>query len=244
MSIINKIYPLEIRNREILSPVFILIRVTSLPLFFLLVLFRFSPNFISLISSLTLILSGIFASLGDFFISSIFIYFTVSLDCVDGQIARYKNKKSIFGQKLESINGDLTLLIYPLSVSIGLFNSELISIWIVLLTALSSSIYVNWRGVLSISSINDAPDNLTFLKKIIFSQQKPNENIRDRSLIGKILFILRMNTATQAGIPFYLIIIFLLFSPSSAVLPLQILIISQLFIGLALLVGKVVMKSE
>ena len=53
-----------------------------------------------------------------------------------------------------------------------------------------------------------------------------------------------MNTATQAGIPFYLIIIFLLFSPSSAVFPLQILIISQLFIGLALLVGKVVMKSE
>ena len=244
MSIINKIYPLEIRNREILSPAFILIRVTSLPLFFLLVLFRFSPNFISLISSLTLILSGIFASLGDFFISSIFIYFAVSLDCVDGQIARYKNKKSIFGQKLESINGDLTLLIYPLSVSIGLFNSELISIWIVLLTALSSSIYVNWRGVLSISSINDAPNNLTFLKKIIYSQQKPNENIRDRSFIGKILFILRMNTATQAGIPFYLIIIFLLFSPSSAVFPLQILIISQLFIGLALLVGKVVMKSE
>ncbi len=244
MSIINKIYPLEIRNREILSPAFILIRVASLPLFFLLVLFRFSPNFISLISSLTLILSGIFASLGDFFISSIFIYFAVSLVCVDGQIARYKNKKSNFGQKLESINGDLTLLIYPLSVSIGLFNSELISIWIVLLTALSSSIYVNWRGVLSISSIDDAPGNLTYLKKIIYSQQKPNENIRDRSFIGKILFILRMNTATQAGIPFYLIIIFLLFSPSSAVFPLQILIISQLFIGLALLVGKVVMKSE
>jgi phosphatidylglycerophosphate synthase len=244
MSIINKIYPLEIRNREILSPVLILIRVTSLPLFFLLVLFRFSPNFVSLISSLTLILSGIFASLGDFFISSIFMYISISLDCADGQIARYKNKQSIFGQKLESINGDLALLIYPLSVSIGLFNSGLVSIWVVLLTALSSSIYVNWRGVLSISSINDDPNGLTFLKRIIYSQQKPNENVRDKSLIGKILFILRMNTATQAGIPLYLIIIFLFFSPSSAVFPLQILIISQLFIGLALMVGKLVMKSE
>ena len=43
-SIINKIYPLEIRNREILSPAFILIRVTSLPLFFLLVLHNCSYN--------------------------------------------------------------------------------------------------------------------------------------------------------------------------------------------------------
>ena len=99
-------------------------------------------------------------------------------------------------------------------------------------------------SVLSISSINDDPNGLTFLKRIIYSQQKPNENVRDKSLIGKILFILRMNTATQAGIPLYLIIIFLFFSPSSAVFPLQILIISQLFIGLALIVGKLVMKSE
>ena len=244
MSIINKIYPVEIRNREILSPAVILIRIISLPLFFLSVLFRFNPNFITFISFITLILSGIFASLGEFFISSIFMHLTLSLDCVDGQIARYKNKKSILGQKLESTHGDLTLIIYPLSVAIGLFNSELISIWVVLLTALSSSIYVNWRGVLSVSSINDDPSDLTFLKKIIYSQQKPNENIRNESFIGKILFILRMNTSTQAGIPFYLIIIFLFFSPSSAVLPLQILIISQLFIGLALLVGKVIMKSE
>jgi len=244
MSIINKIYPVEIRNREILSPAVILIRIISLPLFFVSVLFRFNPNFISFISFLTLILSGIFASLGEFFISSIFMHLTLSLDCVDGQIARYKDKKSILGQKLESMHGDLTLIIYPLSVAIGLFSSELISIWVVLLTALSSSIYVNWRGVLSLSSINDDPADLTFLKKIIYSQQKPNENIRDKSFIGKILFILRMNTSTQAGIPFYLIIIFLFFSPSSAVLPLQILIISQLFIGLALLVGKVIMKSE
>ena len=244
MSIINKIYPVEIRNREILSPAVILIRIISLPLFFVSVLFRFNPNFISFISFLTLILSGIFASLGEFFISSIFMHLTLSLDCVDGQIARYKNKKSILGQKLESTHGDLTLIIYPLSVAIGLFNSELISIWVVLLTALSSSIYVNWRGVLSVSSINDDPSDLTFLKKIIYSQQKPNENIRNESFIGKILFILRMNTSTQAGIPFYLIVIFLFFSPSSAVLPLQILIISQLFIGLALLVGKAIMKSE
>ena len=244
MSIINKIYPVEIRNREILSPAVILIRIISLPLFFVSVLFRFNPNFISFISFLTLILSGIFASLGEFFISSIFMHLTLSLDCVDGQIARYKNKKSILGQKLESTHGDLTLIIYPLSVAIGLFNSELISIWVVLLTALSSSIYVNWRGVLSVSSINDDPSDLTFLKKIIYSQQKPNENIRNESFIGKILFILRMNTSTQAGIPLYLIVIFLFFSPSSAVLPLQILIISQLFIGLALLVGKAIMKSE
>ncbi len=244
MSIINKIYPADIRNREILSPVVILIRIISLPLFFISVLFRFSPNVISFISFITLILSGIFASLGDFFISSILMHLTLSLDCVDGQIARYKDKKSILGQKLESMHGDLTLIIYPLSVAIGLFNSELISIWVVLLTGLSSSIYVNWRGVLSLSSINDEPGDLTFLKKIIYSQQKPNENIRDKSFIGKILFILRMNVSTQAGIPFYLIVIFLFFSPSSAVLPLQILIISQLFIGLALLVGKVTMKSE
>ena len=244
MSIINKIYPVEIRNRELLSPAVILIRIISLPLFFVSVLFRFNPNFISFISFLTLILSGIFASLGEFFISSIFMHLTLSLDCVDGQIARYKDKKSILGQKLESMHGDLTLIIYPLSVAIGLFSSELISIWVVLLTALSSSIYVNWRGVLSLSSINDDPSDLTFLKKIIYSQQKPNENIRNESFIGKILFILRMNTSTQAGIPLYLIVIFLFFSPSSAVLPLQILIISQLFIGLALLVGKVIMKRE
>jgi len=148
------------------------------------------------------------------------------------------------GLKMESIHGDLTLIIYPLSVAVGLFNSDLISIWTVLLVAVSSAIYINWRSILSSSSINDDPASLSPLERIIYSQQKPNENIRNSSLIGKIIFILRMNTATQLGIPFCLVVIFLFFSPSSAVLPLQVLILSQLFIGLALMVGKIIMNNK
>jgi len=244
MLIINKIYPPEIRSREILSPLLILIRIVSLPIFLVSMLFRLSPNFVTFLSFITLIFSGIFAFLGDFFISSIFMLITLSLDCVDGQIARYKNKTSVMGLKMEAIHADLTLIFYPLSVSVGLFNADLISIWTILLVAVSSGIYINWRAILSTSSINDDPSELSSIKKIIYSQQKPNENIRNNSLLGKIIFVIRMNMATQAGIPFYLIMIFLFFSPSSAVIPLQLMVISQLLIGLSLMVGKIVLNNE
>ena len=105
--------------------------------------------------------SIVFASQSDFLISSILMLLTLSLDCVDGELARYTDKKSILGLKMESAHADLTLLIYPSCVSIGLFNSGFISIWMVLLAVISSSVYVNWREILSTSSVDDNPNKFS-----------------------------------------------------------------------------------
>lgn len=243
MSIINKIYPPEIRSQERLSPVLPLLRFISIPIFFISALFKLHPNFITILSFVTLILSAFFASQSDFLISSILMLLTLSLDCVDGELARYTDKKSILGLKMESAHADLTLLIYPSCVSIGLFNSGFISIWMVLLAVISSSVYVNWREILSTSSVDDNPNKFSKVQRIIFSQQKPNKNIRNSTFLGKLIFVLRMNTVTQASFPFLFIVIFLLLSPSRAVLPLQVLVASQGIIGISLFLGKLILKK-
>ena len=176
-------------------------------------------------------------------IASAFMFLTLVLDCVDGELARINRKETNLGAKLESIHADLTLILFPSTILIGLIKMESFSNWILLLLLFSTAIYVNWRSMYSSSPIKDDPSKLSFINKIIYSQQKPNNVIRDSSIIGKAIFITRINTATQLGISFALITIFSFIDATLIIYPIWIIIISQLFFGIAVIAGKILFSN-
>ena len=98
----------------------------------------------------------------------------------------------------------------------------------VLAYLLSTSIYLKWRPIYSASDIEDNPENLSFLMKVIYSQQKPNIVIRSSSIFGKILFFLRFNTATQFGITFALVILFTFLNKELIIYPITKYILSNI----------------
>ena len=82
----------------------------------------------TLISFITLFVSGYFSIIGEFSLGGIFILITLVLDCVDGTLARLNNKESELGLKLESIHSDLTLIIFPSTLMVGLINDHSVNI--------------------------------------------------------------------------------------------------------------------
>ena len=113
------------------------------------------------------------------------ILFKVWISTLDGLLIQYHNT--------------LTLILFPSTVLLGLIRAEAIQNWVFLFLLFSTSIYVNWRSAYSSSQVHDDPSKLSFLQKIIYSQQKPNNSIRASSNIGIFLYILRINTSTQFG---------------------------------------------
>ena len=242
MTLINKVYPANTFKTEIFSPVVVIYRISSLPLLVISKILNLHPNFITFISFITLFLAAYFAYSSLFVLAGIFIFFTCVLDCVDGELARLSNKETKLGQKLESIHADLTLILFPSTTLIGLINTDSIQIWVLLLLLFSTSIYVKWRSAYS-SSLDVNPSQLSYLKRIIYSQQKSNNEIRNSSFIGKILFILRINTSTQLGISFALITLFSFINPELIVYSIWTMIISQLFFGCAVIFGKILFTN-
>ena len=243
MSLFTKVYPVEKFKAEIYSPMVIIYRLVSIPLLLISKILNLHPNFITLISFFTLFASSIYAFYGSFIVASLLMFLTIVLDCVDGELARINEKETILGVKLESIHADLTLILFPSTILIGLIKMESFSNWILLLLLFSTAIYVNWRSMYSSSPIKDDPSKLSFINKIIYSQQKPNNVIRDSSIIGKAIFITRINTATQLGISFALITIFSFIDAALIIYPIWIIIISQLFFGIAVIVGKILFSN-
>ena len=168
---------------------------------------------------------------------------TIILDCVDGELARINEKETILGLKLESIHADLTLILFPSTVLLGLIRAEAIQNWVFLFLLFSTSIYVNWRSAYSSSQVHDDPSKLSFLQKIIYSQQKPNNSIRASSNIGIFLYILRINTSTQLGVAFALITLFSFIDVGLIIYSIWIIIISQLFYGCAVIFGKILFTN-
>ena len=147
------------------------------------------------------------------------------------------------GLKLETIHADLTLIIFPGTLIVGLIKNLSIDINILLLLLISTSIYLKWRPIYSASDIEDNPENLSFLMKVIYSQQKPNIVIRSSSIFGKILFFLRFNTATQFGITFALVILFTFLNKELIIYPIIVMIFSQIFFSLAVIFGSLVKRN-
>jgi|TARA_B110000438_G_scaffold217290_1_gene209963 hypothetical protein len=242
MSFLEKIYPPEIRKQELTVPLMPLFRILSLPLALLGILFKVHPNILTIISFFTLLSSAYFAIETNFFTSSILMIITLCLDCADGEVARFHNKKTTLGLNMESIHADITLLIYPISVATGMFKLDIIQLSTLLLVMIGSSFYVNWRVIFSNSTIKDDPSGKSLIYKLFFSQQKPNQNIRNSTVIGNILFSIRLNLVTQLGVPFILIIIFGLVNISNARIPLIILGVSHLALAIGVILAKLFFK--
>ena len=243
MSIFTKVYPLEKFKTEMNSPVVIIYRLFSIPLVLLFNLLKINPNLTTLISFATLFVSGYFSIIGEFSLGGIFILITLVLDCVDGTLARLNNKESELGLKLESIHSDLTLIIFPSTLMVGLINDHSVNIIFLFLLLISTSIYLKWRPIYSDSKIEDNPKNLSFLIKIIYSQQKPNVNIRSSSNIGKLIFFLRYNTATQFGVMFALMIVFSFLDNELIIYPIIVMIFSQIFFSVTVIIGSLIKKN-
>ena len=243
MSIFTKVYPLEKFKTEMNSPVVIIYRLLSIPLVIIFNLLKINPNLTTLISFITLFASGYFSIIGEFSLGGIFILITLVLDCVDGTLARLNNKESELGLKMESIHSDLTLIIFPSTLMVGLINDLSINIIFLFLLLISTSIYLKWRPIYSDSKIKDNPKNLSFIRKIIYSQQKPNVIIRSSSNIGKLLFFLRYNTATQFGVMFALMIIFSFLDNELIIYPIIVMIFSQIFFSFTVIILSLIKKN-
>ena len=243
MSIFTKVYPLEKFKTEMNSPVVIIYRLLSIPLVIIFNLLKINPNLTTLISFITLFASGYFSIIGEFSLGGIFILITLVLDCVDGTLARLNNKESELGLKMESIHSDLTLIIFPSTLMVGLINDLSINIIFLFLLLISTSIYLKWRPIYSDSKIEDNPKNLSFIRKIIYSQQKPNVIIRSSSNIGKLLFFLRYNTATQFGVMFALMIIFSFLDNELIIYPIIVMIFSQIFFSFTVIILSLIKKN-
>ena len=242
MSIFTKLYPLDKLKTEVNSPVIVICRVLSIPFIILFKILNFHPNWVTYISYFALFTAAIFSFNGAFVFGSLFILLSLVLDCADGMIARLNNKESELGGKLEIIHADLALVIFPSSVIVGMIDKFSVSLNILFLLLISTSLYLKWRPIYSNSNVDDDPEKLSFLKKIIYSQQKPNVSIRSSSIIGKLLFFIRYNTATNMGIAYALIIIFPFFDEQLIVYPMYLMIYSQLFFSIAAIFGSLVKK--
>ena len=243
MSIFTKLYPLDKLKTEMNSPAIIIYRLMAVPFIIIFKILNFHPNWITYISLLALFMAAIFSFNGEFIVGSLFILLSLVLDCADGIIARLNNKESELGLKLESIHADLALIIYPGSVIMGIIDKFSVSLNILFLLLISTSLYLKWRPIYSNSKVDDDPKNLSFLMKVIYSQQKPNVSIRSSSIIGKLLFFIRYNTATNMGIAYALIIIFPFFDEHLIIYPMYLMIYSQLFFSIAAIFGSLMKKS-
>ena len=243
MSIFTKLYPLDKLKTEMNSPAIIIYRLMAVPFIIIFKILNFHPNWITYISLLALFVAAIFSFNGEFIVGSLFILLSLVLDCADGIIARLNNKESELGLKLESIHADLALIIYPGSVIMGIIDKFSVSLNILFLLLISTSLYLKWRPIYSNSKVDDDPKNLSFLMKVIYSQQKPNVSIRSSSIIGKLLFFIRYNTATNMGIAYALIIIFPFFDEHLIIYPMYLMIYSQLFFSIAAIFGSLVKKN-
>tara|TARA_B100000941_G_scaffold253330_1_gene200934 strand:- start:850 stop:1587 length:738 start_codon:yes stop_codon:yes gene_type:complete len=243
MSIFTKLYPLDKLKTEMNSPAIIIYRLMAVPFIIIFKILNFHPNWITYISLLALFVAAIFSFNGEFIVGSLFILLSLVLDCADGIIARLNNKESELGLKLESIHADLALIIYPGSVIMGIIDKFSVSLNILFLLLISTSLYLKWRPIYSNSKVDDDPKNLSFLMKVIYSQQKPNVSIRSSSIIGKLLFFIRYNTATNMGIAYALIIIFPFFDEHLIIYPMYLMIYSQLFFSIAAIFGSLMKKS-
>ena len=83
-----------------------------------------TPNQVSIISFFLVILSSLFlfsGNLGHIFIAMLILQFANILDCVDGEIARYKKKTSLTGAHLEAIFDQLLAYFIYFPLAFGIF---------------------------------------------------------------------------------------------------------------------------
>ncbi len=88
--------------------------------------FRISPNYISIFTFILGVLSGVFASFGDFtsvFIAGCMFQSASVIDGVDGELARVKLEFSVLGEWLDTISDDSSDVFFYAGLGIGALNA-------------------------------------------------------------------------------------------------------------------------
>ncbi|MHA1648054.1 MAG: CDP-alcohol phosphatidyltransferase family protein [Promethearchaeota archaeon] len=96
----------------------ILYRPISYPMVLLSAKLKLTPNFITLISLLTAIISAIFFGLGRVYLGALFFFLRHYFDCVDGALARMTNNFSKFGAMFDAVGDGVGVLIVMVAITI------------------------------------------------------------------------------------------------------------------------------
>ena len=105
------------------------ISLYATPLF---ILIRFSPNIVSLLSLFLGILSFFAMVVGDISISILFIFFSIIIDYIDGNLARYLSKTSFFGRFIDGVIDIIVITLFRFGLCYYFFfQFENINIFII-----------------------------------------------------------------------------------------------------------------
>jgi len=103
----------RITYRKISEPIAVLLSKTPI-----------TPNHVSFISITCSLIAGIFFSFGEWkhlAIGYLFLQLTFLMDHVDGNLARYTNKSSAFGNWVDEISNKLHKFFFVIGLSMGVF---------------------------------------------------------------------------------------------------------------------------
>lgn len=105
----------RITYRKISEPIAVLLSKTPI-----------TPNQVSFISITSSAIAGIFFSFGEWkylAVGYLFLQLTFLMDHVDGNLARYANKSSAFGNWVDEISNKLHKFFFVVGLSMGVFKS-------------------------------------------------------------------------------------------------------------------------
>lgn len=88
---------------------------------------RITPNFVTAISILMGFIAALLTSQRNFLLGALFLLLSLVLDCVDGEIARYKNQFSKFGAWLDALADRVKEFVY---ISALIYSVEDNELWI------------------------------------------------------------------------------------------------------------------
>tara|TARA_B100000315_G_C14584307_1_gene592082 strand:+ start:725 stop:1474 length:750 start_codon:yes stop_codon:yes gene_type:complete len=158
-----------------------------------------SPNFVSILSIFIGCLGIYNLFIADFAIGSIMVSLCKFLDCVDGELARIKNKFSNKSSLLEPLNSDLQYLFLLPAISSGLYLINKIDLLYFILSVISSGCYVIIRKIWNIKAWK-GEKNLSWFQRILYCQFKPSGKLRSVNKLGANLYYLKYNLIAQNGI--------------------------------------------
>jgi len=167
----------------------------------------FQPNLVSLASIIFGILGALFASRSEFTLFSICCFVWAFLDCCDGELARFYERKGqqsqIGGVFLESTNSNLQYIIWLPSIGIGLLNLNIISNSSVLVSILACAGFASARSIFK-SNVSENRIADRWILRFFISQCPTGGDIRQSNRFFRYFYFCWRNLLTQFGVMLFL----------------------------------------
>lgn len=143
----------------------------SLPISLILARRGFRPNRITFFNMIVGLFSGIFSSIGTpamIIWGALFFQLASILDGVDGEVAKINNSGSPFGQWLDTISDNTTLIVYLTGLAFGLYQQDHNPLIIVLVEiALASIVILIGIMVVFLKRNTDSGSFVTYDKEFV-----------------------------------------------------------------------------